>query len=57
MKIQIEALLTITGWKIATVRQKVWLRQIEYVKLGRNIRFHPSTIQTLINQGTVPAIR
>jgi excisionase family DNA binding protein len=45
-----------TGWKESTIRQKVWLREIEYIKLGRSIRFRPETIETLIEQGTVPAL-
>lgn len=45
-----------TGWKESTIRQKVWLREIEYIKLGRSIRFRPETIEALIEQGTVPAL-
>lgn len=44
-----------TGWTESTVRQKVWLRQIEYIKLGRSIRFRPETIDALIADATVPA--
>lgn len=45
-----------TGWKESTVRQKVWLREIEYIKLGRSIRFRPETIEALLEQGTMPAL-
>jgi excisionase family DNA binding protein len=45
-----------TGWKESTIRQKVWLREIEYIKLGRSIRFRPETIESLIQQGTVPVL-
>jgi len=44
------------GWKPATVRQKVWRREIEYIKIGRSIRFKPETAQKLIERGTVPAL-
>ena len=45
------------GDTILELLQKVWLRQIEYVKLnGTNIRFKLSTIQRLIDEGTVPAL-
>lgn len=42
------------GWKTSTVRQKVWRRQIEFVKVGRSVRFRPETIEKLIEEGTVP---
>lgn len=42
------------GWKPATVRQKVWRREIEFVRMGRCIRFRPETIEKLIERGTVP---
>lgn len=46
-----------TGWSEASVRRKVWLRQIEYVKLdGTSIRFELSTIQRMIEQGRVPVL-
>ena len=45
-----------TGWKESTIRQKIWLREIEYIKLGRSVRFRPETIEALIEQGTVPAL-
>jgi excisionase family DNA binding protein len=44
------------GWKPATVRQKVWRREIEYVKVGRSVRFKPETAQKLIERGTVPPL-
>jgi hypothetical protein len=44
------------GWKPATVRQKIWRREVEYVKIGRSIRFKPETAQKLIEEGTVPAL-
>jgi len=43
----------VTGWAEKTIRQKVWLRQIEFVRMGRSIRFKPETAERLIAQGTV----
>jgi excisionase family DNA binding protein len=44
------------GWKPATVRQKVWRREIEFVRVGRCIRFKRETAEKLIQIGTVPAL-
>lgn len=44
------------GLKPATVRQKVWRREIEFVRIGRAIRFKPETAEKLIAAGTVPAL-
>ena len=43
------------GWKPATVRQKVWKREIEFVRMGRNIRFKPETLHRMIEENTIPA--
>ena len=45
-----------TGWKPKTVRMKVWRRELEFVKLGRSVRFREETIDRLIDSGTVPAL-
>ena len=45
-----------TGWKPKTVRMKVWRRELEFVKLGRSVRFREETINQLIERGTVPAL-
>lgn len=45
-----------TGWKESTIYQKVWLREIEYIKLGRNVRFRPEIIEALIERSTIPAL-
>ncbi|MGH9604288.1 MAG: helix-turn-helix domain-containing protein [Terracidiphilus sp.] len=45
-----------TGWKPKTVRMKVWRREIEFVKLGRSVRFREETIDRLIDRGTIPAL-
>lgn len=44
------------GWKPKTVRQKIWRRELEYVRIGRSIRFKPETAEKLIERGTVPAL-
>ena len=44
------------GLKPATVRQQVWRRQVEFVRVGRAIRFKPETVQKIIERGTVPPL-
>ncbi len=44
------------GWKPATVRNKVWRREIEFVRMGRSIRFRAETAEKLIQAGTVPPL-
>jgi excisionase family DNA binding protein len=41
------------GLKPATVRQKIWRREIEFVRIGRAIRFKPETAEKMIEAGTV----
>ena len=60
---EIRKLLTVrevselTGWRQATIRQKIWLRKLEYVRLqGRSIRLKSETVERLIAEGTVPAL-
>lgn len=45
-----------TGWSEKTIRQRVWLRSIEFVRLGRSIRFKPETIEAMIDESTVPPL-
>jgi excisionase family DNA binding protein len=52
--LNVEEMAAATGWKPSTVRQKVWRREIEFVKMGRSIRFKRETVQRLIEEGTVP---
>jgi excisionase family DNA binding protein len=54
--LNVEEFAAATGQKPATVRQKVWRRQIEYVKIGRSVRFKPETVQKIIDAGTVPPL-
>jgi excisionase family DNA binding protein len=42
------------GWSPATVRMKVWKREVEFVRLGRSIRFRPETVERLIEENTIP---
>ena len=46
----------VTGWKPATIRQKVWRREIAYIKLGRSVRFKEEVITRLIEGSSVPAL-
>lgn len=51
----VHELSQLTGWKPGTIRQKVWRRELPYVKLGRNIRFKESDIARYIENAVVPA--
>jgi len=44
-----------TGVKPSTVRAWVFRREIEYIKIGRAVRFKRETARKLIDAGTVPA--
>lgn len=52
----VDEVARVTGWKPATIRQKVWRRELDYVKLGRNIRFKEEVITRLIEGSEVPAL-
>jgi excisionase family DNA binding protein len=54
--LNVEEFAAAVGWKPSTVRQKVWRREIDYVKIGRSVRFKPDTAEKLIERGTVPAL-
>lgn len=52
----VDEVARMTGWRPATIRQKVWRRELPYVKLGRSVRFRESEISHLIEGSSVPAL-
>ena len=46
----------LTGQKSKTVRQKIWRRELEYVKIGRSVRIRAELVDELISRGTVPVL-
>ena len=44
------------GLRPKTVRQKIWRREIEYVKVGGAVRIRADVVDRLIEQSTVPAL-
>ena len=54
--LNVEEFAAAIGLKPATVRQQVWRRQVEFVRVGRAIRFKPETVRQIIERGTVPAL-
>jgi excisionase family DNA binding protein len=52
----VDEVAAVTGWKPATIRQKVWRRELEYLKIGRSIRFRAETISKLIEAAVIPAL-
>jgi excisionase family DNA binding protein len=50
----VEQFAETVGLKPATIRQKVWRREIEFVRIGRAIRFRPETAEKMIEAGIVP---
>jgi excisionase family DNA binding protein len=55
--LNVEEFAAEVGWQPATVRQKVWRREVEFVRMGRSIRFKRETAEKLIEIGTVPALK
>lgn len=51
----VEQFAEAVGLRPATVRQNIWRRELEFVRIGRAIRFKPETAEKLIDAGTVPA--
>ncbi len=54
--LNVEEFAAAIGLKPATVRQHVWRRKVDFVRVGRAIRFKPETAQKIIERGTVPAL-
>ena len=54
--LNVEEFAEAIGLKPATIRQQVWRRQVEFVRVGRAIRFKPETVQKIIARGTVPTL-
>jgi excisionase family DNA binding protein len=52
----VDQVARLTGWRPATIRQKVWRRELPFVKLGRSVRFRESEIQKLIEGSAMPAL-
>ena len=44
------------GLKAKSVRQKIWRRELEYVKIGRNVRIRAELLDELIARGIRPAV-
>jgi excisionase family DNA binding protein len=53
--LNVEQFAAAVGISPKTVRQKVWKREVEFVRVGRCIRFRPEMVEKLIEQGTIPA--
>jgi excisionase family DNA binding protein len=45
----------LTGYSEAYWRKKIWLREIETVRLGRSVRIPLAAIEALLAANTVPA--
>jgi len=52
----VDQVAALTGWKPGTIRQKVWRREIDYLKLGRSIRFKEETIKKMVENSEIPAL-
>jgi excisionase family DNA binding protein len=52
----VEEFATATGWKPSTIYQKVWRREVEFVRIGRSIRFKPEMVERLIDAGSMPVL-
>lgn len=51
----IEQFAEALGLSPKTIRQRVWRRQVPFVRIGRSIRFRPETVDEIVNRGSVPA--
>ena len=52
----VDEFATATGQKAKTIRQRIWRRELEFVRLGRNVRLRAELVDELIERGTVPVL-
>ena len=52
----VEEFAAAIGWKPCSVRQKIWRRELPYVKISRSVRLKQETLDRLIEGGTIPAL-
>ena len=52
----IEQVAETLGLRPGTIRQWVWRRQIEVVRVGRSVRIRGAVVEHLIEAGTTPAL-
>jgi excisionase family DNA binding protein len=52
----IDQAAVVLGLKPKTLYQRIWRRQIEHVKLGRNVRFRADVLERMIEESTVPVL-
>ena len=52
----VDQVARLTGWRPATIRSKVWKRELPYVKLGRSLRFRADEISKIIEGSAMPAL-
>jgi excisionase family DNA binding protein len=45
-----------TGKKPNTIRQKIWRREIDFLRIGRSIRFTDSMVEKALENSYVPAL-
>jgi hypothetical protein len=43
------------GLRPKTIRQYCWMRKIPFLKIGRSVRFVPSTIRKILDEASIPA--
>lgn len=52
----VDQVARLTGWRPATIRQKVWRRELPYIKLNRSVRFKEDEIRKIIEGSEFPAL-
>jgi len=52
----VDQVARLTGWRPATIRMKVWRRELPYVKLGRSVRFKEDEINKIIEGSAMPTL-
>ena len=52
----VDQVAQLTGWRPATIRMKVWRRELPYIKLGRSVRFKEDEIAKIIEGSAIPAL-
>jgi excisionase family DNA binding protein len=52
----VEEFADAVGMSPKTIRQWVWMRRVPFLRVGRAIRFRPSTVEEILKRSEVPAL-